>query len=187
MIRAQELHQPVRGIFLWQAYDSSVKTDLFSTAVVGPSGLYFIDPIPLADPVLEELAQMHIPAAVVTTNGNHHRAAADYAEQFSIPIATRQNIGPLIDADIATICIDGAGENEIAVFQNGGTLIVGDALVNLPPHGFTFLPRKYCSDAKEMRRSLNQLLDFNVERIFFAHGEPILIGAAEKLRQLLQS
>jgi glyoxylase-like metal-dependent hydrolase (beta-lactamase superfamily II) len=64
-------------------------------------------------------------------------------------------------------------------------MIVGDALINLEPYGFTFLPGKYCSNEKEMRRSLQKLLDYKAERILFAHGTPILSGVSDRLRDLL--
>jgi hypothetical protein len=36
-----------------------------------------------------------------------------------------------------------------------------------------------------MRESLRKLLDYNAERILFAHGMPILSRARGRLRQLL--
>jgi glyoxylase-like metal-dependent hydrolase (beta-lactamase superfamily II) len=63
---------------------------------------------------------------------------------------------------------------------------MGDALINFEPYGFTFLPAKYCSNQKQMRRSLRKLLDYKAERIFFAHGTPILAGASERLKSLLR-
>ena len=78
-----------------------------------------------------------------------------------------------------------AGEMTLHYAPNSGTLIVGDALINLEPYGFTFLPAKYCSNEKEMRRSLQRLLDYEAERILFAHGTPILSGASDRLRGLL--
>ncbi|PYJ69352.1 MAG: hypothetical protein DME76_09285, partial [Verrucomicrobia bacterium] len=55
---------------------------------------------------------------------------------------------------------------------------------NFEPYGFTFLPAKYCSNQKEMRRSLRKLLDYKAERLLFAHGTPIVSGAGEKLQGL---
>jgi hypothetical protein len=36
-----------------------------------------------------------------------------------------------------------------------------------------------------MRHSLSKLLDHSFERMFFAHGTPILMGARRRLEQLL--
>jgi len=62
---------------------------------------------------------------------------------------------------------------------------MGDALINFQPYGFTFLPGKYCSNEKEMRRSLRKLLTCKTQRMLFAHGLPILSRASDRLRQLL--
>ena len=69
--------------------------------------------------------------------------------------------------------------------DDGGTMVVGDALINFEPHGFALLPAKYCPNSKLMRRSLAKLLDYSFERMLFAHGTPILSGARASLEQLL--
>ena len=88
---------------------------------------------------------------------------------------------------LRAIAIDGVAPGEIALHYggNGGTLIIGDALINFEPYGFAFLPAKYCSDQREMRRSLRKLLDYEAERILFAHATPILSRASQRLEALL--
>ena len=83
--------------------------------------------------------------------------------------------GEEICEGLHVIGIEGAPPGEIVLHYavDGGTLIVGDALINFEPYGFTFLPAKYCSNQKQMRRSLRKLLDDKAERILFAHGVPI--------------
>ena len=97
--------------------------------------------------------------------------------------------GDEICGELRAIGIEGAVPGEIILHYalDGGTLIVGDALINFEPYGFTFLPGKYCSNEKEMRRSLRKLLDYKAERIFFAHGMPILSGASNRLQGLLDN
>jgi glyoxylase-like metal-dependent hydrolase (beta-lactamase superfamily II) len=97
--------------------------------------------------------------------------------------------GTAIGGELEVIEIGGAVAGEIALYHasNGGTLIVGDALINFEPYGFTFLPRKYCLDEKQMRSSLHQFFARPAERMIFAHGMPILSGATARLRQLLNA
>jgi glyoxylase-like metal-dependent hydrolase (beta-lactamase superfamily II) len=87
------------------------------------------------------------------------------------------------------IAIEGAAAGEIALHYvpDGGTFIIGDALIDFEPYGFTFLPGKYCTNEKEMRRSLAKLLDYKADRILFAHDTPILAHASDRLRGLLDS
>ena len=99
---------------------------------------------------------------------------------------TEAKNGTAIGGELEVIEVEGAVAGEIAIYHpsNGGTLIVGDALINFEPYGFSFLPRKYCLNEKQMRSSLHQLLARPAERIFFAHGVPILSGATARLRHL---
>jgi glyoxylase-like metal-dependent hydrolase (beta-lactamase superfamily II) len=85
--------------------------------------------------------------------------------------------------------IEGAVDGEFALYHpdDGGTLIAGDALINFDPYGFTLLPRKYCRNQKQMIRSLRKLLELDFSRIFFAHGNPILTRAHQRLESLLNS
>ena len=58
-------------------------------------------------------------------------------------------------------------------------------MIHFDPYGFTFLPAKYCTNFKEMRKSLRDLLNYKVKRILFAHGTPIVSQADRRLHQLL--
>jgi glyoxylase-like metal-dependent hydrolase (beta-lactamase superfamily II) len=160
-----------------------------------------IDPVPLQGQALEELTGSAQVGGIIVTNSNHHRFAAPYAQQFAVTTFAHGDTFPnhqpsrlKIVSDGDEIC-DGLGVIDIAggplgeivlhYAVDGGTLIVGDALINFEPYGFAFLPAKYCSNQKQMRRSLRKLLDYKAKRILFAHGTPILAAASERLRALL--
>ena len=191
------------GLWIWQGYDSAIKSDLFSTAIRSADGLHIVDPIPLSEDQLEELSRLDSVSGIIVTNANHQRSACTYSDQFSVPIFAHPAAFPeskpgqlnettgnaTIGNDLEVIEIEGAAAGEIALYQPSGrgTLIVGDALINFEPYGFTFLPRKYCQNEKRMRHSLHQLLSRPAERILFAHGTPILSGATARLQQLLES
>ena len=197
-----EFHQLSPRICIWQNYDSSVKADLFSTAIQTISGLCFIDPFPLSEPQFGQLSKSTPILGIVVTNANHPRSARTYSERLAAPIFAHAdtfpepkpsrlieitNISRIGDA-FEIIEIEGAVVGEIALYHpsDRGTLIVGDALINMEPYGFTFLPRKYCLNEKQMRSSLRQLLTKPAERLLFAHGSPILSDATKRLEQLLK-
>jgi glyoxylase-like metal-dependent hydrolase (beta-lactamase superfamily II) len=181
---APEIEPVAPGIFIWRFYDPAVKAELFSTGLQTPSGIFLFDPIPLAPEALAELRSSGNVAGLIVTNENHERAAAQFAADFATPI---YRDGALPEAGLTVIPVPGAPAGEIAVHFNerNGTMIIGDALINFEPHGFALLPTKYCTDARAMRQSLRQLLDYSFERMFFAHGLPILTSARERLEQLL--
>jgi hypothetical protein len=196
-----ELVEITPGIFLWQSHDRAVKADLFSTALVTSGGTFIIDPIPLDPRQFSHLQQRGDVPGVVVSNANHQRAAAWYSEQLSAPIFAHRDVfpdkkparfteirdGTKINDELEVIEIEGAVAGEVALYHapERGTLIIGDALINFEPYGFTFLPGKYCANERRMRRSLRKLLDYQIERMLFAHGPPILSGASARLRQLL--
>jgi glyoxylase-like metal-dependent hydrolase (beta-lactamase superfamily II) len=198
MARADEVQEVRPDLHFWQAYDPSVKVDLSCCTRRTTKGTVFIDPIPLAQPALNELVADAPPLAIFLTGGNHARAAAEYRARFSIPIYAHveavSELGIPIDHVIAddetvldaftVITLPGATPGEIAL-HGAGVLHVGDALIHLPTYGFTLLPDKYCSDPIEMRRSLGKLLRFPFEVLTFAHGLPIVARARQRLAQLL--
>jgi glyoxylase-like metal-dependent hydrolase (beta-lactamase superfamily II) len=198
---ASDLVQLSPSLCLWHSFDPVAKADLFASGILTASGTYLVDPIPLAPAALAEI-QGPV-KGIIVTNLNHWRAAASFSEAFSVPILARPESipgevgrdfkpvagGEKISDDLIVIEIEGAPAGEIALFHepNGGTLVVGDALIHFEPYGFTFLPAKYCVDPKKMRRSLGKLLPCESDRMLFAHGTPILSGAGDRLKALLDA
>jgi glyoxylase-like metal-dependent hydrolase (beta-lactamase superfamily II) len=198
MHHAFEIELVVPSIFLWRYYDPAIKTDLFSTGLQTESGTFLIDPIFLAPHAMTDLNRV---AGIIVTNENHLRAAARFAERFHVPIyaeataaaaltgTTQIDLESPFAPGLTAIPVDGAAAGEIAIYWEAekGTLVLGDALINFEPYGFTLLPSKYCSNSKLMRTSLTKLLDYSFERMLFSHGEPILSHARERLEALLEA
>jgi len=181
---AEEIEPVARGVWIWRVDDPAVKAELFSTGLETSGGLYLIDPIPLARDAVVELTESGRIAGIVVTNENHIRAGRDFAEQYQVPIHERT----LKSDGLIGIPIEGAPAGEMAILseRDGGTMVIGDALINFEPYGFSLLPAKYCSDRKAMRVSLGKLLDYSFDRMLFAHGMPILSSARRRLEQLLR-
>ena len=198
---AHEIDEVLPGILIWQVYDPAVKADLCSTALETPSGTYLVDPIGLEKEAARALESGRKVSGIVVTNENHERATRRFAEKFTVPVYLHAELDRTLNlpgtveladngavaSGLTALAIDGAPAGEIALHYeaDGGTMVIGDALINFEPHGFTLLPAKYCHDFKLMRRSLPRLLDRPFERMLFAHGTPILSGAHARLEQLL--
>ena len=203
MTSTAEFQTIAQNLFFWQAYDAKVKADLSSSAVVTKRGIFLVDPIPLTNDAIDRLTRRNRVAGVIVTNANHFRGSAQFAAVFDVQTyARRESLvdhtapgiseiadGGHVGEGLNVIAIDGAAPGEIALYSSddAGALILGDALINFEPHGFTLLPRKYCSNQKQMRRSLLRLLDYKFERLLFAHGTPILTRAMARLQELLDS
>lgn len=201
MMEATDLVSLGNSLWLWQAYDPAVKADLFATAAKSGERLFLIDPILLAPAPLAELGAHGDVAGILVSNSNHPRAAAAFAQQLGSTVfaaepvlcefaeAKTQPVGKgEFMPGVTAIPIEGAAIGEIAIHfaDYGGTLVIGDALINFPPYGFALLPGKYCSNQRQMHRSLRQLLDWPFERLLFAHGMPILSSARARLETLLR-
>jgi glyoxylase-like metal-dependent hydrolase (beta-lactamase superfamily II) len=184
MVQADDVDLILPGLFIWHAYDPKVKAELCATAFETKRGMYLVDPIPLVDDALDQITARNEVVGVFVTNENHTRASAEFARRCSVDVSMPGGRPAKIDDEVQIIEVDGAVRGEIAICVRQ-TLILGDALINFQPHGFDFLPAKYCEDPKRMRRSLGQLLALDFERILFAHGEPITTHARERLTRLL--
>ncbi len=189
--------------YRWEVYDSASRVDLSASALAVDGKIFFVDPVPLAKPALAELLAAHVPAGIVVTNGNHGRAADDFRRRWEVPLwattvaAAEAGVKPdiVIPPGGGTVCggvfeaipVSGGAAGEVALHYpgDGSLLIVGDALINLASHPFSFLPDKYCADPRELRRSLARLLERPFSRLLFAHGEPVLINAHARLAALL--
>jgi glyoxylase-like metal-dependent hydrolase (beta-lactamase superfamily II) len=197
---ADDFQQVTAAIALWHQYDPASKTELFSTAIDTPDGLLLIDPILLTAPAESALLASRTVAGIVVTSHNHWRASEELARKFGVPRfahsstsnEARLSFSSLSARDkifngVEIIALEGAAPGEIALYSSAeeGTLILGDALIHFEPYGFTFLPPKYCTDYKKMRKSLRDLLTHKAKRLLFAHGMPIVSDADGRLRQLL--
>jgi hypothetical protein len=189
-----------RTFAIWHRYDETTKTELFSTALVLENDLTIFDPIALPKKSRQEFESFGTIGRIVISNANHMRATEVFAEPESAVVfvpaelsAQFSNSHTLSDGlelgPVRATQIEGAAAGEFAFYHpdNGGTLIMGDALINFDPHGFTLLPKKYCIDQKQMTRSLRKLLDFDFTRIFFAHGNPIMLRGHDRLAALLDT
>ena len=199
MKSADEYQQISSSLYFWQAFEPSVKADLSCSAVIIECGMVFIDPIPLQNEALEDLASLAVPCGIILTNGNHERAAADYRKRFGIPIYAHRDAKAELPADLwvddndmilgnlKAVALPGFGLGEMAIHHQAGegTLLMGDAIINAGSMEFSILPDKYCLDQKQGRCSLAKLLDLEFQTMLFAHGTPIISGAKNRLKSLL--
>jgi hypothetical protein len=196
MSPAPEFQMVRPGLFYWQAYDPAVKTDLCCCALDTGAGLIFCDPVPLDSLAEEELMAGREARAIVLTNANHERNAAVLARRYGIEIWARSPAkghvaatqwyeeGPILDGELEAVALEGFAAGETALWWRD-VLLMGDALINLPPYGFSMLPRKYCEDAEAGAESLKKLLRLPVEALTFAHGLPLVTQARERLAEVI--
>ena len=162
------------GFSTWHAYDPSCKAELWSTAYFSGDSTILFDPIDWPKETPPPSGSIWI----VKTNTNHDRNCAVLTQSFSIQLSN-------LPSEFRPIPLPGGGEGETAYWhETSSTIVVGDALINLPPKGLTLLPEKYCTDPSLLKINLRLLLALPIQRIFFAHGAPILQDGRSQVRTL---
>jgi glyoxylase-like metal-dependent hydrolase (beta-lactamase superfamily II) len=196
MVSANELWWVREDVAVWRAYEPAVKCDVSSSALMTPEGLVLIDPIPLCEEALTVLAGRAKPRAILLTSGNHARAAEEFARRFGIPICAPRaavvELGVSVDVELAegeaapgellSVAIPAAGPGEVA-YVGRNVVCIGDAVINLGP--LALLPAKYCAEATRLPEDLRKLLSYDFDILTFAHGEPLVANARDRLQQLL--
>jgi glyoxylase-like metal-dependent hydrolase (beta-lactamase superfamily II) len=198
MIAADEFQTITPRVFSWQAYDPRVKCDLSSVALQTTDGLVLVDPIPLRDEALDELTRGRPVRAILLTSGNHERAAESYRKRFNVPVWASEEAarsveitvdhsfkkGELAPGGMSVVELFAAGPGEVALVGDG-LVCLGDAVINLASHGFSLLPAKYCVNSRLLPNDLRKLLSYEFRILTFAHGDPLIEHARERLQQLL--
>jgi glyoxylase-like metal-dependent hydrolase (beta-lactamase superfamily II) len=186
------------GVYVWSSFSPEHRVELTSAAIIHGKNLYVFDPIPLAEPALRQLEQRGRPRAIFLTNENHERDALALKQRWDVPVLTsdgsRLDVPELRRFDVGETDWDGwkliplpggAGGETGFYLAEKRLLIVGDAVFNLPGHGFSILLDRYCEDPALLRQSLRHLLNLDVECLVMSHGEPILAAPMSRLHDLL--
>ena len=174
-----------------------------------------IDPFVLSESEAEALDVLGKPAFILITGTWHLRDAEAYGKRYGAKIlANREAVPKLVIAvddafgdgetlpgGLTAITMFGTTPGE-TVFQHNpeaGTLITGDALMNFQPgergllmrligfpEGLDTMPKLFMKDKKLAAESYQKLLDYDFDQILVSHGAPILSGAKEMLRIILE-
>jgi len=191
-------HTLINGHLLeWSVYSPSVKTELFSHALVSDEKVVLVDPVMPDAATLTAINKLGTPGVILLTSGNHERSARELSRFLHIPVASPAlavrefSFKPDIIVDdlkqiygIVPVALTGAAIGEHAYYcPQSQTLIVGDALLHLPD-GVIVLPDKYCTDPKQLKSSLGKLSSLNIALLGFAHGSALKKPAAQ-LKALL--
>jgi hypothetical protein len=200
MPAAETIHEVGNNMWMWHAYDPSVKADLSSCALLSEGGLIIIDPISLCEEGMLVLDAAAPWAAIVLTNGNHARASFEFKQRYGTPIFAHPdaaseleiavdeflNVCSRVGGNIELLDLQGAGAGEVALYHPAGSIHFGDAIVNLESTGLDFLPEKYCSNQSRLKTSLKALEGRCVKIMTFAHGLPIVSGSQSRFDALIQ-
>jgi len=195
------MREVVSGIFTWPWFSEPHGYNFNGHLIHHAGGNLCIDPVEPAEEDFEEIAR-HGVARIVLTNRNHSRAAnkvrartgartaihpadAPHARSQSAELDDELRIGEKI-GPLTVVGVPGKSPGEVALhWPERRILIVGDAVVGDPPGRCKLLPEKVIDDSARLRESVRELLSLDFDTLLVGDGAPILQGAKERLRELV--
>ncbi len=197
------MQEIVSNIFTWSWFSQPHSYNFNGFLVRHAEGNLCIDPAEPTQEDLEEIVQQGV-IRILLTNRNHVRTAnqvrtrtgartaihpddATYARgqgaELDDELREGDKIGPLV-----VIGVPGKSPGEVVLhWPEQRLLIVGDAVIGNPPGHCGLLRERVMDDPSRLRESVRQLLDLDFDTLLLGDGQPILQGAKERLRELVDS
>jgi len=197
------MREVVSGIYTWPWFSEPHGYNFNGHFILHAGGNLCIDPVEPSEEDIAELVRLGA-ARILLTNRNHSRAAnkvrartgartaihpadAPHARSQSTELddelRIREKIGPL-----TVVGVPGKSPGEVALhWPERNILIVGDAVVGDPPGRCKLLPEKVVDDPARLRESVKSLLSLDFDILLPGDGAPILLGAKERLRELVNT
>jgi glyoxylase-like metal-dependent hydrolase (beta-lactamase superfamily II) len=197
------MREVLSGIWTWPWFSEPHGYNFNGHLILQAGGNLCIDPVEPTAGDLEEIARLGV-SKILLTNRNHSRAANKVRERTGArtaihpadaPHARKEGaalddelslgdkIGPLV-----VVGAPGKSPGEVVLhWPERKVLIVGDAVVGDPPGRCKLLPEKVVDDPARLRESVRSLLALDFDILLPGDGEPILQGAKERLRELVET
>ena len=197
------MREVVSGIFTWPWFSEPHGYNFNGHLVRHPEGNLCVDPVEPTEEDLVELARYGV-SRILLTNRNHSRAAnlvrgrtgartaihpadAVHARGEGTEIDDELRLGDKI-GPFVVVGVPGKSPGEVALhWPERKLLIVGDAVIGKPPGHCGLLPEKVMDDPPRLRASVRALLALDFDTLLVGDGEPILLGAKERLRELVET
>jgi glyoxylase-like metal-dependent hydrolase (beta-lactamase superfamily II) len=193
------------GVFHWTARYSKIGFDV-SSYFVAESGTV-LDPMVPPEVGLDWFGGEHAAQTIALTNRHHDREAGAYCAAFGVnPVLVPESglhefehkaldvhgyapgeeiIPGIVAHEVGAICPD-----DMALeIRSAGALAMADGLVHF--ERVRFVQDQLMDDPAQTKRelveSLERLLDVDFDTLLFAHGDPIVGGGKQALRNFLAS
>lgn len=194
------------GVYHWTAMHPKIGFEV-SSYFVSDSGT-LIDPMVPPDVGLGWFRGEREPRAIALTNRHHDRDCDEFCAEFDLapvlvpdsglhefddkPLEVAAYVpGEEIMPGIVVHEVDAISPDDMALeIRSIAALSFADALVHFED-GVRFVRDAYMDDPEQTKRhlvsSLERLLDIDFDTLLFAHGQPIVGGGKQALRDFLAS
>jgi hypothetical protein len=190
------------GIHHWKAVHPRIQIEV-SSYYVEPSAT-LVDPL-LPPEGIEWFRSHATPERIVLTNRHHYRHSDELRAELACPVLCSEaglhefEGGPEVEGfafgevladgvtahEVGAICPD---ESALLIEVGDGFLAIADGVVNYDE--LRFVPDNLLGDDPEgvkegLRESYRRLLDLDFDNLLFAHGDPIVGGGKQALREFV--
>jgi len=196
--RARSLTLAAPGLLHWTLHDDRIDFRSDAHAVRGTRGFVLIDPLPLTERTLTQLAPVE---AICLTGSCHQRSAWRYRSHFGVKVyAPRGARGLEEKPDVAYAAGAHLPGGLVAVHAPGptrvhfafhrparrGTMFCADILTR-EGRGVRFIDPAYQDAPQETRATAAALLRLRFGILCFDHGAPLGRGAKQAIRAALRA
>ena len=197
------MREIVTAIFTWPWFSEPHGYNFNGYLILHPGGNLCVDPVEPTDQGLDEIVRLGV-GRILLTNRNHSRAAnkvrartgartaihpadAPHARSQGAELDDELRIGEQIGS-LTVVGVPGKSPGEVALhWPERKILIVGDAVVGDPPGRCKLLPEKVIDDLARLRESVRSLLALDFDILLPGDGAPILQGANDRLKELVDT
>jgi glyoxylase-like metal-dependent hydrolase (beta-lactamase superfamily II) len=190
-------------VLTWSWFSEPHGYNFNSLLVPDPAGNLCIDPVEPNDEVMNELVRRGV-SRILLTNRNHVRATNKVRERTGARcyIHPEDGVyakaqGAIIDGEIhagervgvlEVVGASGKSPGEVALLWAARkALIVGDAIIGNPPGQLGLLRERVMDDPACLRRSIQQLLALDFDKILVGDGVSVIGDAKKRLKELVDS
>lgn len=192
----------VPGVAMWSAWQPDRNLFFNSYFIKTPEGNLVVDPLPLSEADVAEIAASGGVKWIVVTNRDHERAAGEVRERFGAGVAAAMpdaaDLGVTVDrrvcdgellATARVIALQGlkTGGEFALFFEKRRAIVVGDALWGDPAGSVRLMPDEKLADPPAAALALRKLRALNPRHLFVGDGTPVFDRAFEAISACLDS
>ena len=190
------------GLWHWRARNEKIGSDVSSYYLA--DGRVLIDPMTPPDG-LEHLERLGRPEHIVLSNRHHDRDSWRLRERFGATVHCIRNglheldgrgpvepfdFGEQLPGGIVVHEVDAICPDETALHVPAlRALACADGVVESAGAGLGFVPDSLMDDPEQTKRGLldayTQLLELDFDLLLLAHGEPLVGGGKQALREFI--
>jgi uncharacterized cupin superfamily protein len=174
------------GVWMWSAWQPDRGMAFNSYLFERDGACVAVDPLPLDDASLEQIATLGGVKTIVITNREHERGAQALRERFGARDATVVPGEEVFPGAIA-IALPHGKSDEFALFlPDSRAAVVGDALIGAPAGSLSLLPAQKLADHDRFVLTLRRLWGLQLRTLLLCDGQPLFGGADAAIGALLE-